>query len=447
MKSILNPEYSKKVLSLAYPVILGMMARTAMGVVDTAMVGRLGSAELAATGLGIHVVLLFVYSFGSVSIGVQALTARRYGESNFELCGRNINGTIILIAAIGFIGAVTGYIFAPVWFRFLTDDPIVSALGSEYVSIRMLEMFAMAFIGVYRGFFDGIGKTSIYMRAMIAMNALNIILNYMLIFGKFGFPRLEVAGAAIGSLISSYVGGAIMIAYSLRSDHRKQFNLYSNMKPDFILFKRLYKLASPTMLQTFIEIGGFTLFFVLVGKISTVGLAASNVCVAIISVSFMPGIGIGTAAATLVGQYLGAKRADISEKLGKEAMKLGVIFMGTLGIIFILIPEIFIRLFTPDKEIIESGITILRIVGLVQLFDAIGIVSAKCLQSAGMTRYVLQVTVFTMALFFLPLSYLLGITFGLGISGAWIGLALYLLLYGVILILKFNGGKWKTVII
>ncbi|MFC1561997.1 MATE family efflux transporter [candidate division KSB1 bacterium] len=445
MDILLEKEYSKKVISLAYPVVLGMVARTVMGLVDAAMVGRLGAPQLAATGLGAFMVLWFVYSIGMMNIGVQAITSRRYGEMDYVQCGKIIHGTVVVVSLIGLSGSAAGFFLAPELFGLFTDDYLVYTYGKSYVAVRFLELFAYVLIGIYRGFFDGIGKTTVYMRSMLVMNGVNIVLNYLLIFGKFGFPRLEVTGAAIGSMISSYVGVAIVISSSFNSSILKRFSLYTGLKPDFHILKKLYRLSYPAMIQNFFAFLGFLFFLKIIGMIGTVPLAASNVCINITSVSFMPGVGIGIAAATLVGQNLGAKRPDLAEKLVYESVKLGMVFMGSLGVIFLLFPGTIMRLFTPDQAIINEGITALRIVGIVQFIDAVGIILGNCLQGAGMTKYVMIIELICIWIIFIPATYILGIVMGMLTAGAWIGLAIYILFYAIIMSLSFRLGKWKMV--
>lgn len=439
--------YIKSVLTLAYPVVVGMMARTVMGLVDVIMVGRLGVAQLAAVGLGFHFVILIVYSFSNFNVGVQALASRRYGERNFLQCGDVVQRTVLFIWTIGLAGSIAGFFYGPVIFSWFTDDPEVYRYGSTYVSIRLLEMFAVAIMGVHRGFFDGIGKTTVYMKTMLIMNGLNIALNYMLIFGKFGIPQLGVTGAALGSMISSYVGAAVIFWFAFRPEIRDKFKLYTNMRVDLKLVGKLYRLSVPVMFQTFMLFAGFLTFLKITGMISTVSLAASNACMNIISVSFMPGFGIGIAAATFVGQNLGAGKPDMAEKMAVEAIKFGVVFMGALGVLFLAVPGLILRMFTPDQAIIDDGIMPLRIVGVVQFIDAVGLILANILRGAGMTTYVMVVDILVIWALFVPAAYLFGITLNYGNSGAWFALALYIVAFAGTLWIAFKKGNWKNVVI
>ncbi len=445
MEFIPDKDLSKKVINLAYPVVLGMISRTIMGLVDVAMVGRLGAPQLAATGLGVHLILLFIYSFGTINIGVQAMTSRRYGERKYLSCGNIVHGTVLVISVIGLLGSAAGYLFGSSVFKYLTSDPEVLEYGSSYVSIRFIEMFAIALTGLHRGFFDGIGKTKIYMKSMIVMNLLNIVLNYVLIFGMFGFPRLEVTGAALGSTISSYIGAAMFLSFAFTKEFKEKYSLYKSIKPDLELVKSLFRLSLPTIIQHYIIFAGFLTFLKIVGMISTISLAASNIGINILSVSFMPGFGIGIAAATLVGQNLGAKKPDYAEKMASESLKLGVIFMGFLGILFLIFPGFIMRIFTPDPEIISEGITILRICGVVQFIDAVGIVLSNVLKGAGMTRYIMVADAICIWVIFVPASYLLGLILGFGNAGAWLGMALYVTAFAIVTYIPFKKGVWKEV--
>ena len=442
-----SKEYMKPVFRLACPVVVGMAARTVMNLVDVAMVGRLGASQLAATGLSVHILMVVMFSFGAINVGVQAITARRYGEKEYGLCGDTVNKALLFVMMTGLFGSIAGIFAGPTLLNYFSNDPQVYMYGKQYIAIRFLEFFAFAASGIFRGFFDGIGKTSINMQAMVTMNVANIILNYLLIFGKFGFPRLEVTGAGIASMISSYIGLSVVIFNSIRVQYRQKYGLYRTMRIDVSLIKRLFRLSMPVIIQNFLVYLGFLLFLMMIGMISTIGLAASNVCIAIMSVSFMPGYGIGVAAATLVGQQLGAKQPDRAERFGWESLKLGVIIMGSMGVVFISIPDLILKIFTQDVRIIEEGIIALRILGFVQFFDAFGTVFGCCLQSSGMTRFVMVVEVVINWGIFLPLTYILGITFKLGTWGAWFSLAVYLFLFGIMMGMAFIKGRWKQVIV
>lgn len=435
----------KEVTKLALPVAMGMAARTVMNLVDTAMVGRLGAASLAAAGLGGHISTLYVYSFASFNVGIQALAARRYGEKNEEQCGHVINGAIYFILLIGIIGTVLGYFIIPSVFPLLSSDPEVISLGKMYVAIRLLEFFPFAAIGVFRGFFDGVGDTKIYMKSMIIMNGLNIVLNYLLIFGKFGFPELGVKGAAIGSVVSTFAGVVVMLYYAVQHKYRDRYSLFHSLKPDLELMKRLYKLNFPQMMQVFLAYSGFLVFLKMHGLISTVVLAAGNICIAIMSLSYMPGYGIGIAAGTLLSQSLGANKPKLAENYGWEAVKLGIGFMGAMGLVFLFIPDAVMRIFTLDPEIIREGAIALRIIGLLQSIDACGMILGNCLQSAGMTKFVMLADVGINWFIFLPLTYVLAISFKMGIFGAWLALGVYMVIYGCTMLIAFAKGKWKKV--
>ena len=197
-----------------------------MNIVASAMCGRLGAAPLAETALGAHIVLVATYSFGTINVGVQAITSRRFGEGKYSLCGSTLNKSLLMLALVGLIASFVGFTYGRSMLSLIADDPEVYNLGEFYVTIRFLEILPFLLIGVYRGFFDGIGITKVNMQSMIIMNLLNVVLNYLLIYGKFGFPRLEVSGAGIASMISSYLGLTVTIAHSSLPMYRKNYSLY-----------------------------------------------------------------------------------------------------------------------------------------------------------------------------------------------------------------------------
>ncbi len=447
MNILLRKRYSLKVIRLAYPIMFGMVSHTLMQVIDSAMVGRLGAAALAATGLAGMAVYVVVRTIGAVDIGIQALTSRRFGEKNFQEIGKVMFHAAGYSFGIGLIVSAVLYVSFKYIFVFLTSDPEVQKLGISYGSIRSLEVLAFLIIYSHRGFFNGIGKTKVTMYVMLVVNLLNIILNYIFIFGKFGAPRLEVTGAAIGSAVSVYAGAIMVICWTFLPQYRKKYSFYKRMKFDSGLCLIMARLSYPPSIQNFFVLGGFLTFLKIMASVGTLTLAASNICMTILSTSFMPAVGMGMAASTLVGQNLGAKKKDLAEIYGWEAAKLGTIFMGSLGIVFIIFPHEILRFFTPDMNVINEGVTALRILGFLQFFDAWGIIFSFCLLGAGKTFLVMACEIAIHWLIFIPVTYLSSISLKMGIAGGWGSLGLYIFLFGILMMLLFKKSSWKETVI
>jgi len=441
----LKKELSYEIWRLAGPIVLGMVSQTLMNLVDTAMVGRLGPAALAATGLGGLLSWMVLGTLSGLHVGVQAVTARRFGEGNTSEAGKTLDNGIL----IGFlVGSICTMFFSHIFsslFRFVSNDPAVTIPGSGYIYYRLLSGLPFLIIAAQRGFFNGISQTRLHMRVVLVNNVLNVILNYALIFGKFGFPRMEAPGAGLATSLATVIGALYFLYISLNPKLRQRFGYYQFRNLDRSISGNIIRLAVPSGLQVLIAMSGYAIFSMVVARIGTIELAATNVCITVWSMAFLPGAGLGVAASSLIGQKLGEGKPGKAEEYGWESVRLGIIIMGTLGALFIVFPELIFLIFTDDQAVISAGKIPLRIIGAVQLFDAAGMVLASALQGAGMSRWVLKAEIAANWGFFIPFTLLVVLVLGWGLVSAWIVLGTYLTIYGMTVTLKFYKGKWKDV--
>jgi putative MATE family efflux protein len=325
----LDRKLAREVYHLAYPVVLGMASITAIGVTDTMMVGRLSAEALAATGQAAMLLWAAGWIMRSVEIAVQALVARRFGEQSAGDCGKVLDNGLILVSAFSVFWILLLGLGAPFLMSLLSTNDRVIGYAVSYIQIFVLSFPAAACFYVIRGFFSGIGKTRIYMITSVIMMSVNVVANYVLIFGHFGMPRLEIRGAAIGSVIAIY-SATILIAMILigmvgKKYHREFSGLrLSNL--NWILMKEIIRLSSPNAFRGVMVIGGLAIFYAMVDRLDVIQVAVVNVVLNIQSISFMPGHGFGVAASALIGQNLGAGEPEKAERAGYESVKLGMIW-------------------------------------------------------------------------------------------------------------------------
>jgi len=476
MRFIPDTTLTKRITALAVPVILAMLSQTAINLLDTAMVGRLpGSTGIdGVAGIGVSLPLFWAVGgfLSAIAIGTQAITARRTGEQNHELAGRALSNSLAVAATAGLSVSILGYYFIPDIFPFLNPNPNVIRLGSDYCRVRMLGIFSMVTTISYKGFFDGIGKTHIHMVASILMNILNAFLNVVLIFGLLGFPRLEVQGAAWASLISTYVGLGVMILWSFRKSLLKKYRYYrlSNLKRT--VAGEICRLSVPSGLATVFVMSGFQFFLWVTGNLgsqpdilSSLGFvplagpllqgidfatpdlatSASWVMISFLMLIFMTSIAFGTATATLVGQSMGAKDYNLAERYGWESVRLGMYIMGTIGIAVIIWPHVFLGIFTDKHEVIDVAAPSMRLMGATTSLMSAGLILVQALFGAGATKFVMVAELMMHTLCLIPLSYLLAMVFDFGLLGAWIAVAVYVVLLSSIMAWKFAEGKWKKI--
>jgi len=441
----LHPARIRTVIRLAYPVALGMISITLLNVVDTAMLGRLGSLPLAAAGISGVAYFAIVFSIAGIGIGVQTLTAWRYGEGNLRQCGQVLNAGVMLSLVAGIPLVLASGAIAHILAPLLSQQSDVSSLGATYLRYRFLGSAFLLLNMVYRGFYNGIGDTKQQLVSAIVVTVSNILLDYALIFGNLGSPKMGIAGAAIASTLATAIGSVYFLGISLTPKYRKVYRLYRHFTHALSRVKPIIRLSLPVMGQRLMSNGSFFVFFSIVARIGTMELAASNIIRSVIGLSIMPAIGIGVAGMTLVGQNLGAGKPEDAEIFAWDAAKLAAYLMAAVGLLFVAFPRLIFMIYTSDPTVIALGRTPLIFLGLTQAFGGVSLVLEQALQGAGNTRYVMIVEILVCSLLYLPAAYLLGIHLHLGITGAWIGELAYWITMSSLMAGKFRTGTWKTI--
>ncbi len=308
------------------------------------------------------------------------------------------------------------------------------------------------------------------MNVTIAANLVNVYLNAGFIYGRSGiieffdifvdgafrwaslgwawlpFPAWGVKGAATATMLASVWLMLHYTIYLFAPEIRKRFRTLF-LRFDLTMLKRQMWLAAPQAAQEFLAMGGFVIFFKIVGKIGTAELASTEVIFSIMSASFMPAAGVGQAGATLVGKFLGEQRPDKAETSIFESIRWSLMIMDTMGIVFLLVPHWILPIFTNDPAVIAAGIIGLRVLALAQFADAVGITAWFSLTGAGNTIYPAVVEIIVVWGVFLPMSYITGVLFGWGSWGAWLSFGVYIFLFAGLMTRKILQNDWKTIIV
>jgi len=440
-------KYYKKILHLSLPAIAGLSTQMVVSLVDAAMVGRLDDAKyaLAAMGLGVMATWAVISFFSSLATGTHVLTARRFGKNDFNGCSQILVNSIYIAIVVGILVVSTGVFAARPVAHFFSADPKVGYYTGEYIFYRLLGLPFFLISVSFRGFFFGINKTKVFMFSGIITNVLNIFFNALLIYGNLGFPRMGLAGAALGSSLATSFDFIFYLTVTLLPKYRSQYRVFRNLNFDFSIIKNLYRLALPVSFQNIFILIGFLSFMAITGLIGTKEQAASQAVVSSLFMSILPCFGFGIAAQTLVGNNLGSGKLQLAKIYGYETAKIATYYTLFLGILFISIPQYVLLIITTDNSIIQSAIPALRIAGFAQIFYAVGVVLANGLQSAGETMFVMLAESLTNLLVFVPLAYYFGVYLGLGLTWAWLGLPVYIITYSFIIWNRFRKGKWNLV--
>ena len=439
-----GPGGYREVWLLAYPIVITMLSRTAMMFVDSAMVGRLGATELAAVGLaGILTWTLFSFFQGFLG-SVNTFVAQRYGAGDRQ--GITVAAWQGIYLALGsYLVILLLNLFTGPAFALMRPSPEVQRLAGIYTQIRLYGGITVFLSFAMASFLRGVGDTKTPMRIEIVANLVNLLLDYLLIFGKFGCPRLEIVGAAIATLIAGVVAVICYFAVFLSRRSNRAFQTRSHFQIDSRDLRRILRIGLPMGVHNLMDMGSFTVFVALVGRMGDIALAANNAGVTLISTSFMPLYGISMAATTLVGHYIGAGQLHNARRSGYTAIKLGVVYTFFVAIAFFAVPKFLISLVTPDPEVIRLGTRVLLFAALFQLSDGFGICASGALKGAGDTFFTMCVSIGYAWLLFLPLAYSLAFLLGYGVPGAWCGATIYIILAGITYFLRFRSDRWERI--
>lgn len=429
-------------MTLALPIMGGMVSQNVMNLVDTAMVGSQGKAALAGVGLSSFVAFMSQAFIMGLSSGVQAMAARRLGEGRDAETAIPLNGGLLLAVAFGLPVSLALYFLAPHVYPYLNDDSNVIAEGVPYLQARLCAVTAVGMNFAFRGYFNGVNQSQIYMRSLIVMHVCNLALNYTLIFGHFGAPALGATGAGIGTAIATYIGTIAYIVQSVRIARGRGF---LRGLPDSSTMRTMLRLSVPSGIRQLFFAGGLTVLFWIVGKVGTTELAAANVMINLMLVAYLPGLGLGMAAASLVGQALGKGDREDAAQWGWDVSKLGVAILAALGLPMLLIPELLLSAFIDDAATIAVGTMPLRVVGATIAFDGVGQVLQAAMLGAGDSRRVMVAAVSLQWLVFLPVAYAVGPWGGLGLLGIWIAQSVYRLIQAGLFASMWRDGRWANV--
>ena len=456
----------REVWSLAWPTVVTMLSYTLMQFVDAVMVAQVGPVEVAAQGNGgvwswaIVVMLIGVLSLVNTFVSQAVGAGRPHEVARYAWAG-------VWLAAIAWAAVLLPVSFAMPWvFAQMGHGERVTELETSYAQVMMRGGLAVALGKAMSNFFFGIQRPRVITVAAIAGNAVNLVLNYVLIFGRDGLPSLGlpgvpgvepmgVAGAAVATVIGTAAETAIPMAVFLGRRIDAEFGIRRAWRPDLDAIRDLVRLGMPAALQSGSELVTWAIFMtVLVGKFGDVALSAGWSTLRYVHVSFMPAYGFGIAITSLVGKHIGAGRHDLAADRARVGLLMTVGYMAACGLLILAFREPMLSVFargpnTPPEvadEVIAIGKTLMVAAALFQVFDAAGIVFASALRGAGDTFWPGVLTVvLSWALIVGGGWALVEFAPGLGPLGPWIGASAYIVALGVLLGVRWQRGAWRSI--
>lgn len=432
---------------LAIPMILEMSMESLFAIVDTFFVSKLGAESIAVVGLT-ESVLALVYAVGvGLSIGATATVARRFGERDLEGAARTATHVVYLGVIVSIVMGLAGVVFAPNIFHLLGAEPHVIEMGTPFMRIMLGTNIVIVFLFLLNGIFRGAGDAAIAFRVLVIANGLNIIFCPLFIFGIGPFPELGVTGAAVATVCGRGTG-VIFAAWALFG--RKKGRLEVSREHwtfDPKLLWSIISLSATGVLQFVIATASWTGLVMIVAGFGSIAIAGYQIGLRVIIFVILPAVGLANAAATLVGQNLGAGQPERAERSVWMAGGINAALLGVAGLFFVLFSDAVISIFTTDPHVSQFGRDCLRIVGYGYAFYGLGMVMESSFNGAGDTWTPTYLNFFIFWMFEIPLAYVLADRIGWGPQGVFWAITLAFSLLAVTAALLFKRGKWKLKVV
>lgn len=428
----------RETAKLALPISTGQLGHIMLGVVDSVMVGKVGSAPLAASSLVNGIFFLALVVGIGLSMASTPLIAMAKGADKFDECGRILNHSIVV--NVGFAILISAVAFALSFLIPLLNQPEdVVTQAVPYLMVLSGSVLPFIIFQSYRQFLEGLSKPNAPMVIAILANFLNAFLNWIFIFGKFGLPALGLTGAGIATTITRWVMALALMIYTLNCKAVKVYKPQLKFAGlDFSLIKKLINIGLPSGFQYFLEVGAFSFAAIMMGWLGKVSLAAHQIAMNLASVTYMIILGISSAGTIRVGIASGKQNIDEIRKAGFTAMGMAVSVMFCFGVTFILFRNFFPSLYIGEREVIEIASRLLIIAALFQIFDGLQASSISVLRGLTDTRIPMLISFASYWLIGIPIAILLGFYFSLGAVGIWIGLLISLASLGLTMLVRFN---------
>ena len=422
----------REVLTMAWPLVIGMLSYTLMGVVDTLLMGHVNTAAQAGVGLANTLFFFATSFFMGLSAGPQSLVAAADGARNPARVNQAGGAGIVVGLISGLLGVlVLGLLHKPLLHLVVTEEEVAKN-ACDYLYMRLYGLpFGMLAMGLISGL-QGLGDTRTRMWVSVVANGVNVGLDLVLIFGFGPVPAMGAAGAALATTIASLVMAVLYAWAYLR-------RLGRPVLPDMEVFMSSLRLGLPSGVQRVMGVFAFTVISLVLARVGSAHLAASEIVLNIISISFLPGFGVGEASGVLVGRYLGAGKPMLAARAVGSGRFLAMVFMGLCGAAFALLGAQTAGLFTLDAEVARLAGTLMLYAAVFQVLDAVATVHLCALRGAGDTTFCLWTTIGCAWGLTVPLTLVFGLWLNWGAPGAYLGITMELLALCVITGLRVRG--------
>jgi len=432
---------TRQIWGVAYPIILGSIAQNILNVTDTAFLGRLGEVALGGGvigGLFYHVLLMIGWGTG---VGGQIIIAQRYGEGAHRTIGRVVEHLFYFLSVISVLLIILVKFNSGHFLGLVVDSPAINGAGKEFVDYRIFGLL-FAFVNYsFNSFYVGITKTKVITATTSIMVVVNIVLDYALIFGHWGFPEMGIAGAALASVIAEATSCVVFVLYTRFKFGYGKYNLFNFAPLNRKLLVRILNVAWPLMFQFFLSIFVWFVFFLFIEKMGEVPLAVSNILRSVYIVLMIPIWGFASATNTFVSQLIGQERSGEVMRLVKKVIMLSMSAVFGLGLICISFPTVILRIYTNNPLLIEQSLPVFNIVAIAAIGMAGAFVMFNGVSGTGNTKVSFAIEVGTLLIYILW-AYLMAIVFKTSLTWVWAAEIIYGIFITSISYWYLKSNKW-----
>jgi putative MATE family efflux protein len=434
----------RAILLLAVPMVLEMAMESIFAVADVFWVAKLG-ADAIATVMFTESMLIIIYAFAmGLAMGAAAIVARRIGEKDPHGAARAAVQAIGLGLGLAVVVGTIGALAAPRLLSAMGASSEVIALGSRFTRVMLGGSVTVILLFLINAAFRGAGDPTISMRTLILANGINIILGPLLVFGVGPFPRMGVTGAAIATTIGRGIGVLYQLA-ALRAGRGHLAVRREHLRVDGGVMATIVRLSGTAVFQAFIGTTSWVALMRIVARFGSTAVGGYGIAMRVVLFALLPSWGMANAAATLVGQNLGAGRPDRAEQAVWRAALYNLAFLGCTGLLFVVFGHAIVRTFSSDPAVVSYGTSALRIISCGFLFYAYGMVLTQALNGAGDTWTPTLINLFCFWLLEIPLAWLLAQPLGFGPTGVFAAVLVGFSTMAVVSVVLFRRGRWKRV--
>lgn len=435
----------RDVVRIAWPSFIELTLTQLTSMVDMMMVGQLGAAAITAVGLTTQPKFLLMTLIMSLNVGATAMVARHKGAGDQQKANLILRQALLMTLVFSLMSSILGFAFSKPLVQFMGASDAASLEGGTiYLQIQMLGFVFMGLTSTVTATLRGVGDSRTAMIYNLTANLMNVVFNYLLIYGHFGFPQMGVAGASLATVIGQTVAFVYAFFYIMRGNRYLHLRLRDGFKPDRQAMTNIIEIGIPAMIEQLVMRTGIIIYSKTVASLGTVAFATHQICMNIQALSFMNGQAFAVSATSLMGQSLGKRRPDMAQAYTRRTRRIGMMFSFLIAFVCFFFGGTLVSFYNNDPEIVAQGAKILMFVALIQPLQSSQFILAGALRGAGDTKSIARVTFITVLLVRPGLAILLINLMHWGLEGAWVALVADQLLRSILVLLRYNSGKWKS---